>query len=287
MNRWSYFPTTSCTIPTIVHDALEKLLPKVSIHIRLPASTAQQSLMNNQNGQLDEADFPSGTSDFFPASGIVSVRDARKIVGPSNQAFFNHLLVSSRSLRTFHASSQFIFRAENGRLPPLKHVSLRGWSYSLDQTMKIWDFSQLTRLGLSNIDVHFFLQSVSPNMFPALRNFTLLNTGDDEPITAGKGLAKFIERLHDLTSVNVNCSGLKYIAEALAKHGKTLTRLVMGFEQHWAGFTINITDLNRVQESCPHLTFLYFSFDIPSVAPGSEVSRWFRAPILSLWHKVF
>jgi len=192
-------------MPIAIHDALEHKLLNVSLHVdlRLPG-WAPTGLWH----RVDEAAFPSKLRDPFPTSNIVSMTLSCKIVEPSNREIFNRLVVSSKRLRSLQIATDFSFSAEHGKLPPLTTLVLSNWPYTPEHFNKVWDFSGLTHFDLASIDVGFFLQNVSPAMFPVLRELNILELSgsqDQQLVSTAAELAKFIGGLQFLEELGIKC----------------------------------------------------------------------------------
>lgn len=109
----------------------------------------------------------------IPAANLVSFEvsaTGQSGYHTSPHAFQEFLVVSTR-LETLKSRFMLPFHPGNGRLPPIKSLTLpaMSWNYSPEEVRRIWNFSRLQDLDIPGHLLRPFLKSVPPEDLTKLK----------------------------------------------------------------------------------------------------------------------
>lgn len=165
------------------------------------------------------------------------------------------------SLELFRMTSKFY---GSRRLPPIKHLSLSrsNWTYTTDEVSRIWDFSRLETLRITEKSLSVnFMKSVHGKTLPCLKRLTIemirgLPATEDQLEMVGR----FLLETPQLLEIHLTIALCSAPIASIARHS-SLRSLKLN-DRNWktmrgevAGM-ITVSDLEVLQTSCKHLVEL-------------------------------
>jgi hypothetical protein len=204
----------------------------------------------------------------IPATNLV----AFKTWPPIFESDVNGLLVSAKQLRKLCLGNgpSCNLSATVGKLPPLGNLSMASaWLHNLltDDIAKVWDFSQLTTLFISDANLATSMRTLSPDAFPALRYLYIhepFRHRPEDAMLSFHQLTAFVEKLDFLKELTIPVPDLGAFARVITKHGRTLERLAMRGD-HLPPLGLEFTSLSHfqhIQHACVNLRYLYIDICI-------------------------
>ncbi|KAH6682640.1 hypothetical protein B0J14DRAFT_129666 [Halenospora varia] len=205
------------------------------------------------------------TSTFWEQANIVSLwTPSSCYFSKKRSSFYAHLLASSPNLKEVQLMFAPRLSDTSGTIAPLTRLKIScQWPYNRDEVAKFWDFSSLRTLHLNPTSLGAFLESVSAEAFPNLRqlvvckqNAVVVGSSQDTQVSrflTGKS------KLEDLAIIAVS-SGL--LARHFQERNPTLRRLVLKGMGVYAGAPVtpggefNLEDITTVHSLYPNLVEL-------------------------------
>ena len=172
---------------------------------------------------------------------------------------------------------------EGEKLPPFKDLKLRDicWYFSPVEAVTFWDWSRITHLRMTGVDIIDFLRTVPPEYLSGLRTFETDCWGSEKDMEeANKLLCNLVNKMAALQRLQLRClmslSHLNQCFSAIINHGRNLRSLSLrGFhrsdEDPQVYSVPPIECLEALCSACPYLTELDIDIKLNVGAKGRSV----------------
>ena len=171
---------------------------------------------------------------------------------------------------------------EGEKLPPFKNLKLRDicWYFSPVEAVTFWDWSRITHLRMTGVDIIDFLRTVPPEYLSGLRTFETDCWGSEKGTEeANKLLCNLLNKIATLQRLQMRCLKRSHLTQCLAaiiNHGTNLRSLSLrGFHQSDEDpllcSVLPIECLEALCSACPYLTELDIDIKLNVGAKGRSV----------------
>ena len=168
---------------------------------------------------------------------------------------------------------------EGEKLPPFKDLKLRDicWYFSPVEAVTFWDWSRITHLRMTGVDIIDFLRTVPPEYLSGLRTFETDCWGSEKDMEeANKLLCNLVNKMAALQRLQMRClmrSHLNQCFSAIINHGRNLRSLSLrGFHRSDEDpqlYSVPLIEcLKALCSACPYLTELEIDIKLKVGAKG-------------------
>jgi hypothetical protein len=179
----------------------------------------------------------------------------------------NALVVALKHLRRLQLPTNFHFTVACGKVPAIKELDTESWPYKAHEVKEIWDFSKLRMLSLVRyLDTTGFVDSVTPNMFPALRELHVIENlfySEAEQRSSSAKLSALISHLDQLEELEVITYDPAEVIKSLRKQ-RSLISLRISEMHHWIS-NVGMKEVKSIVGLCPNLVDLRLTVFVPGV----------------------
>jgi hypothetical protein len=257
---WDDVEPNKSPIPTVIQDFIRTKSPPVRLYVwqcSIPWSrtTAAQMQSLPQFSHLAS----------IPTSHLACLSMCRPMSGGRDfQEVLAQLVTSSPlldSIELYRITSRF---HGNKRLPPIKHLSLNRsyWRYTADEVARIWDFSRLETLRITNRSHAVeFLRSVSSKVLPCLKRLAIEVTRSiPPPQDHSEMVGRFLLESPLLLELELTTGLWSLPIASITRHSSL--RVLSLKDRMWTNgrrelaATIAIPDLESIEMVCKHIAEL-------------------------------